>query len=338
MQIFVKTILGLILLFGCSFLSAQESKNHSDLDVIYMKNGKIVKGIILKRELGVLTIKLTDSITHQEKTQIYQQNDIKKIIRRNLSKEIPQRKDSAKVYVEGGRNDAIGKSKNIPVVQTVSSDMPYDLLPELSRQSVELKSIVVPEKKMVQTPVLMPGPNVTVGEQLADPLDLVELHKAPKPLRKYRGWYRQIQGFRMFVDYGYMIGVGKTKNNRMEFATSLGYQFNPIFYTGIGTGGLLSMNDKDHSLPIFINGRMNFLDEYTTPYIDIKTGYSVAEGRGFYFSSSIGVSFTKKGKHAFNLGLTYTSQNVKYYEWQDKERIAIREAQHGLGMRLSLEF
>lgn len=338
MQAFLKTFLVFILLLSYSLLFAQESKNNRDLDVIYMKSGKIVKGIILKRELGVLSVRLTDSITHQEKTQLYQQNDIAKIIKRDLVKNQLQSNDTTQVYIERNNKSIVGRSKNVSAIQTTSSDMPSDLLPELNQQPVDFKTIVIPDKKMIEAPVMIPGPNVAVGEQLADPVDLVELHKAPKPLRKYRGWYRQIRGFRMFVDYGYMIGIGKTKNKRMEFATSLGYQFNPIFYAGVGTGGLLSLNDKDHSLPVFVNGRMNFLDEYTTPYIDIKTGYSVAEGKGFYFSSSVGVSFTRKGKHAFNLGITYTSQNVKYYEWQNKERIIIREAQQGLGMRLSLEF
>lgn len=338
MQILRKNILLIVCFFICGLLSAQNSKTNKNLDILHFKNGKIVKGIIIKRELGVVSVQLTDSITHKEKIQFYQQNDIAKIIKRDVDKNTLQKGDAVKVYTEGGDKDIIVKSTKSPTTQSTFSDLPRDLLPEPNQQPVALQPVPLPEKKIIQVPVMMPGPNVTVGEQLADPVDLVELHKAPKPLRRYKGWYRQIKGFRMFIDYGYIVGIGKTKNNRMEFATSLGYQFNPIFYTGIGSGGLLSMNKKDHSLPVFINGRMNFLDEYTTPYIDVRTGYSVAEGKGFYFSTSAGVSFTKKGKHAFNLGVTYTSQNVKYYEWQNKERVAIREAQHGLGLRISLEF
>lgn len=338
MRFTLKIILFISLFISYGYLSAQNGDAGKNLDVIHLKNGKVIKGIITKQELGVVSIKLTDSISNKDKIQRYQQNDIKKIIRRKVFKDTSLKSDSVKSYAEGGGKDAIVNPKKNPVSHPLTSDMSPDLLPEKSQQPVALKPMVLPEKEIVQAPVMMPGPNVTAGEQLADPVDLVDLHKAPRPLRKYKGWYRQIKGFRMFIDYGYMVGIGKTKNNKMEFATSLGYQFNPIFYTGLGTGGQLSMNDKDHSLPVFINGRMNFLDEYTTPYIDIRTGYSVAEGKGFYFSASAGVSFTKKGKHAFNLGLTYTSQNVKYYEWQNKERVAIREAQHGLGLRLSLEF
>lgn len=338
MQILQKYILLFVSLLICGLIYAQDTRTDTNLDILHFKNGKIVKGIIIKRELGVVSVQLIDSITNKEKIQAYQQNDIAKITKRNASKDISQKVDTVKAYVEGGGKDIIVKTKKTPTTQSTFSDLPHDLLPEPNQQPVALQPFSLPEKKMVQMPVMMPGPNVTVGEQLADPVDLAELHKAPKPLRKYKGWYRQIKGFRMFIDYGYMLGIGKTKNDRMEFATSLGYQFNPIFYTGIGTGALLSMNKKDHSLPVFINGRINFLDEYTTPYIDVKSGYSVAEGKGFYFSGSAGVSFTKKGKHAFNLGVTYTSQNVKYYEWQKKERVAIREAQHGLGLRFSLEF
>lgn len=338
MHIIIKTILLLSLLSSYTSFFSQNAKNERKVDILHMKNGKKIKGIIKKHELGVVTIELTDSLTNKVKTQIYQQNDIAKIEKRSLGKVAKQKNDSLKYSLENGEKGKIIKSKGTSTKKTSSLEIPPELLPDRTKQPIISTPIPLPDEKRIQAPIMMPGTNVTTGEQLSDEVDLVDLHKAPKPLNKYKGWYRQIKGFRMFLDYGYIIGTGKTKNNRMEFATSLGYQFNPIFYTGIGTGGVLSLNDKDHSLPVFINGRINFMDEYTTPYIDIRTGYSVAEGRGYYFSASAGVSFTKKGKHAFNLGLTYSSQNVKYYEWQNRERVAIREAQHGLGLRLSFEF
>lgn len=306
------------------------------LDELHLKNGKVVKGIIQKKELGVVTITLMDSIANEEKTQMYQQNDISKIISRTKAEQA-LRSDSVKSNLETSRTLPQIK-KNVSAKNTPVSDISKDLLPDEQEQKATLTPMPLPNTKLVEVPMPMQGPTVAEGEMLAAPIDPAELNKAPKPRRRYIGWYRQIRGFRMFLDYGYIVGIGNTKNNKMEFATSLGYQFNPIFYVGAGTGGQLSMNDKDHSLPVFINGRMNFLDEYTTPFLDVRTGYSVAEGKGFYFSASAGVSFTKKGKHAFNLGLTYTSQNVKYYEWRKGERIPIREAQHGLGLRASFEF
>lgn len=323
----------MFLFFLGQMMYAQEGRL---LDELHLKNGKVVKGIIQKKELGVITIILKDSIANEDKIQMYQQNDISKIISRTKTEQI-LRSDSIKPNAEtSGVLPQI--KKNVSAKNTPVSDVSRNLLPDEQEQKAALTPTPLPNARLVEAPMPMQGPTVAEGEMLSAPMDPSELNKAPKPRRRYVGWYRQIRGFRMFIDYGYIVGIGNTKNNKMEFATSLGYQFNPIFYVGVGTGGQLSMNEKDHSLPVFLNGHMNFLDEYTTPFIDVRTGYSVAEGKGFYFSASAGVSFTKKGKHAFNLGVTYTSQNVKYYEWQRGERIPIREAQHGLGLRLSLEF
>lgn len=58
----------------------------------------------------------------------------------------------------------------------------------------------------------------------------------------------------------------------------------------------LIINKKGSSLPVFINLCINFIDENTTPYWNLSTGDSFAEGKGFYFSTVFGVSFSKKGK------------------------------------------
>ncbi len=179
------------------------------------------------------------------------------------------------------------------------------------------------------------------GTKTGNPDDYFDPFSVPRPKRKEKIWNRQIRGFRGFVDYAYIQGIGSAKNHRMETATSLGFQFNPIFYTGIGLGGNLTLNKKDSSLPVFINSRINFIDDNTTPFLDTKVGYSVAMGRGFYFSTSFGVSFTKHGKRAFNLGLVYSLQNAKFYEWTEeepKERIAVRPTYHGIALKLSYEF
>jgi len=340
MQIIQKKLLLLaFLLISCMTLLAQDNVKDNFLDVIHLKNGKIVKGIIVKHELGVLSIMLTDSITNKEKVQRYQQNDISKIIRRKETGNVLSKNDTTKVYVEGGEDRLRNTKKTTS--QPLNSDMAYDLLPEDAQRDAILKPVPLPDKKMIQAPINMPGPTVTTGDMLAEPVDLVDLYKTPQPRRRYQNWYRQIRGFRVFLGYGYIQGVGKSKNNRIEFYTSLGFQFNPIFYMGIGTAYDITLNNKDASLPVFLNPRINFLDDYTTPFLDVKAGYSVMEGRGFYFSSTLGISLTKKGRRAFNLGLSYSRQNAKFYEWSKstpKERVAVRPTYHGIALNFSYEF
>ncbi|MDR2956497.1 MAG: hypothetical protein LBV43_15600 [Prevotella sp.] len=320
--------------FYCVLLTAQDSGQKINRDTLYLKNGKTIKGVVIKQDLGVISIDVTDSISRIKKTQHYQRTDIRKIA---LGKNHPKAIDG---QLEGGKKLPL-TPQNVGQANTPVTDTPFDLLPEKSPQPISMQPVTVPDTKAINQPLSLPVSPVSEGEMLAAPMDPSELAKAPKTRRKHRGWYRQIKGYRGFIEYGYVVGVGPTKNNKMEFLTSHGFQFNPIFYVGAGTGGYLSMNDKDHSLPVFINGRMNLLDEFTTPFIDIKTGYSVAEGKGFYFNASAGVSFSKKGGFAINLSATYCAQNVKYYEWQNTSpitRVAIRERQRGFGLRLGIEF
>lgn len=333
----VNIMLRLVFIIIAFFLSLSLVLGQDDSypqDLLYLKNGKIIKGSIQKEELGVVSILVVDTITSQTKLQMYQQSDVSRIVKASRT---PYLADTLKSGAEHS-NITDQVRKGLSSQKNSGINKPLELRTNQQNTDINIISKPLPKTELIEIPKIEQAMPIVKGEQLADPADPTELAKAPKPRRRYFDWYRQIRGFRMFIEYGYMVGIGQTKNNKMEILTSLGYQFNPIFYIGAGSGGTLSLNDKDHSLPIFINGRMNFLDEYTTPYIDVKTGYSVLEGRGFYFSASAGVSFTKKGKHAFNLGLTCTSQNVKYYEWEKGTQITIREAQHGLGLRIAFEF
>lgn len=323
----------LISLFSLSLALAQDNSTVSG-DELYLKNGKVIKGSIQKEELGVVSILVVDTITNKTKIQMYQQNDISRIMKTSRPLFVV---DTIKSNTELLRKMSQVR-KNLSAQKGSDLYNSSELRTNEQSQDILVSPMPAPKKDLQEKPVMIQVYPIPEGEQLAAPIDPVELAKAPKPRRRYLNWYRQIRGFRAFIEYGCMLGIGHTKNHKMEVLTSLGFQFNPIFYVGMGTGGALTLNDKDHSLPVFINGRMNFLDEYTTPYLDVKTGYSVLEGRGFYFSASLGVSFTNKGGNAFNLGLTYTSQNVKYYEWNRGERSTVREAQHGLGLRMALEF
>ncbi len=292
-----KYILFLYFVFGCCFfIFAQDSFKSGNLDILYLQNGKKVKGIIVKQQFGTISINITDSITNKKQIKIYQQRDIKKI----------DKADSTKTYLEGGINNKKSRPTSTSGELSLSSDSPNDLLLSEQTQSKELLTSISQPDSPIQLPA-MTGQSIMIdGTKTGNPDDYFDPFSVPRPKRKEKIWNRQIRGFRGFVDYAYIQGIGSAKNHRMETATSLGFQFNPIFYTGIGLGGNLTLNKKDSSLPVFINSRINFIDDNTTPFLDTKVGYSVAMGRGFYFSTSFGVSFTKHGKRAFNLGLVYS--------------------------------
>lgn len=213
------------------------------------------------------------------------------------------------------------------------------MIPELIKNNT-IQQFVPQSRNNIIAPITEEKPMIT-NTQTGGASDNFDPFSVPRPKRKSKIWNREIKGYRGFVDYGYIQGIGNNINNRLEFATSHGYQFNPIFYIGIGAAFDLTMNKKDSSLPLFFNTRINFLDEYTTPFWDVRSGYSFRDGKGFYFSTAFGMSFTKKGKNAINLGLVYSLQNAKYYratEANSTETTKFNLTYHGLALRLTYEF
>lgn len=155
---------------------------------------------------------------------------------------------------------------------------------------------------------------------------------APNP-RYLNRWYRDITGFRAFLDYGFTLGVGKNANHRLEWFGTFGYQFNPIFYLGVGQAYLLSVNKQESTAPTYANLRVNFLDEHTTPYLDLKGGYSFIENNGFFLNPNVGISFGKN-KRAWNLGLGYSFQRAKVKKNDTYTNLNF----HGVSLKVTYEF
>lgn len=65
------------------------------------------------------------------------------------------------------------------------------------------------------------------------------------------------QGYKGFLDFGFTVGVGSFKEDRIEFSTSHGYQFNPFFYAGVGVGLSYFTDAEEVGLPIFAHIRGN---------------------------------------------------------------------------------
>lgn len=319
-----------MLLFSCQILCSQSVGNG---DIIHLKNGNKISGTILKQEFGVVSLKVTDSLTRKERVIQIQQYEISKIIKGEQSSS-PQPD-----LKEGDLNVQKARRQSLPDRNVLKEQVGNTLQPEQVQQKMVLQPVPQPD-----TPIALPdlpssvtfAPGQSTGtEQEFDP------YSVPRPKRQARLWNRDIRGFRGFIDYAYIHGIGDAKNHRLEYGTSLGFQFNPIFYTGIGLSHALTLNDKDSSLPVYINQRINFIDDNTTPFLDVKVGYSVAAGKGFYFSVGSGVSFTRKGKNAFNLGLVYSLQNARFYDWSSEnqsKRVSFNETYHGIALKLSFEF
>lgn len=118
-------------------------------------------------------------------------------------------------------------------------------------------------------------------------------------------------GYRGFVDLGFTVGVGGGRGcDRIELATSHGVQIIPQLYVGAGVGVSYFYDFSDVAIPLFVDVRTDLLQNKTTPFIDLKIGYSVAGISGFYLSPTLGCRFNR-----FSIGLSYIMQKQNVYGW-----------------------
>ena len=227
---------------------------------------------------------------------------------------------------------------------------------------------------------------VAVFAQSQNRLERAYLNNEVKKVSKYKG----------FVETGGIIGIGNYGNNAVSFInalvdinfpherdeiigtgdygdyafsvqTSHGYQFNPYFYLGAGTGidihhTKIASFDNYRSvhihrtllMPFFGDIRINFLNKPTTPFCDVKIGYSVIlgqdthkfhHGQGLYFNPNLGVSFMRNRRVALNAGIGYNMQMRKgrrhyyrykgecFYEYEYENTIM-----GGISFKLGIEF
>ncbi len=140
------------------------------------------------------------------------------------------------------------------------------------------------------------------------------------------------KGYRGFLEYNgglapdnghYYNGYGGGADGRQGVATSHGYQFNPYFFVGLG----LAFNfhyygdyycEPAIQVPIFVHLRSDFMDNASSPFGEVRIGYSwepfddygYKECDGFYFALSIGYRLGFGGRSGLNLSVGYEYQKL----------------------------
>lgn len=219
--------------------------------------------------------------------------------------------------------------KKLPIIDRPQSLRPRSDSPLGNSFSIDRKMETKPDMTLQEYNMLKPG-IMGIGEVAEEEINPWGFAPNPKFLNR---WYRDITGFRAFLDYGFTVGVGKDANHRLEWFGTFGYQFNPIFYLGVGQSYLLSVNKQESTAPTYANLRVNFLDEYTTPYLDLKGGYSFIENKGVFLNPNVGMSFGKN-RRAWNIGLGYSFQRAKI----KKNDVYTNLNYHGVSLKVTYEF
>jgi hypothetical protein len=129
-------------------------------------------------------------------------------------------------------------------------------------------------------------------------------------------------GYKGIAELDYLFGVGYYGIGRLEVNIINGYQFNPYFSLGLGTGfRWYSISGYNAVLiPIFADFRVNFMDNKISPYFSLGLGYSLEatdgfNGVGVLLKPSIGVNFKVTEKIFMHTGIGYEMQKMKYYDY-----------------------
>lgn len=116
-------------------------------------------------------------------------------------------------------------------------------------------------------------------------------------------------GYKGIIELGYDIGVGDYGIDRIRLNIINGYQVNPYFSVGFGTGIRYFHEAEALYIPLFLDLRANILDKNVSPYVAIGTGYSMrvtnSFGGGFMLNPTVGATFKTSSKSSMNIGFGY---------------------------------
>ena len=172
-------------------------------------------------------------------------------------------------------------------------------------------------------------PNKSIKIETADRNIFVyqmdEIEKLTKELRQGKGGSSLDNsglqsGYKGIVESGYLVGVGYYGMDRFKLNIINGYQINPYFSLGFGTGlrYYYYLDATTTAIPVFADFRVNFLDRKFSPYLSLGVGYSFRltggfEGLGMLFSPTVGFSVKISRRNALNVGFGYERQGMEFY-------------------------
>jgi len=125
-------------------------------------------------------------------------------------------------------------------------------------------------------------------------------------------------GYKGIIEAGYQFKVGNFGMDRVHLNIINGYQVNPYFSFGFGTGLRYYLDAEAILIPVFVHFRTSFIDKIVSPYLSLGVGYSFDatndfNGVGFLLNPAIGVRFKVSGKTALHVGVGYEMQRMKFF-------------------------
>ena len=141
-------------------------------------------------------------------------------------------------------------------------------------------------------------------------------------------------GLKAFVEVGYTAGTDLYAEDRISFIMTAGWQFNPYFFAGLGSGENYFSDSKKYGIPFYVDLRSNILDNSKSLFLDFKIGYSIADIEGFFLSPSVGWRYGFRNNTALTLSMGYELQKSNSFNNDDK----VIKSNHRGGMTLKMGF
>ena len=117
--------------------------------------------------------------------------------------------------------------------------------------------------------------------------------------------------------------------------TSHGYQFNPYFFIGAGTGLCYWTDPEEFGVPVFIDLRTDIPTESKiSPFVDLKLGTDASTSKFCHYGNlAIGCRIALVKQLAFNVSLGYQFQK---YEAGKKHKETFTT--NGISIKAGIEF
>jgi len=153
-------------------------------------------------------------------------------------------------------------------------------------------------------------------------------------------------GYRGLVDFGLTAGLGQKGEDRIELATSHGYQYKRLFIGG-GAGAHYYADSEKITVPLFGNLRYHLFPKKIITYIDARAGYSFIGYEGVYFAGSIGVRVPMRSSNrGFFVAAGFTYQEEKWESFRREGgsggNVGIKatgtEKYPGINVRIGIDF
>lgn len=152
------------------------------------------------------------------------------------------------------------------------------------------------------------------GVKSVCPLDKVETitrsGEAKMVSKEPNKW--RIRGYRGFVDMGYSADFRECEQ-LITFATTHGYQFNPILFVGGGLELFKAINGGGVT-PIYADVRCYFSKTRISPFFEGRLGMTLGDRICQYTKLSLGLHCSIKPKLGINVAVGWTPFTSRYIE------------------------